>query len=238
MVALCQNETPDLNRAIDEVEISPPTFTGIRNYIDISTIHPNYLQHYLATNVEYPNEAVKSNKEGVEIIKFKVNALGKVTDIDIVNGVCPAINDEIIRVLEATNGMWRPGTKDGIPVTMEQEVSVVFSLSEDPKEVGEKFLKIATSCFTKGAESFFVDGKSRKAERLFTQGIKYMPKDQSLLLMRGLVRYERGNFDGANDDWSRLVELGSIDMNASFLTAAKQLDSYKALMAMLEKIEK
>ena len=102
MVALGQNETPNLNRDIDEVEISPPTFTGISNYIDISLIEANYLQHYLTKNVEYPSEAVSCGNEGTEVIKFNVNALGKVTNIEIVNGVCPAINDEIIRVLEST----------------------------------------------------------------------------------------------------------------------------------------
>lgn len=233
LLALGQNDTPNLNRDIDEVEISPPAFTGIANYADLVNVDAKYLQTYLSSNITYPKEAERCGREGTEVIKFNVNAQGKVTNIDIVNGVCPEIDKELVRVLESTNGMWKPGVKDGIPVSMEQEVSIVFSLTESTELTNEKFLKVATACFTQGAECFFEKGKSKKAERLFTKGITYMPHDQSLLLMRGLCRYERGNRDGARDDWNRLFELGSIDMNSKFLAQAEGLEAYEALMEML-----
>ncbi|WP_163326171.1 energy transducer TonB [Draconibacterium mangrovi] len=232
LLAVGQNDNPRVS--IDEVEISPPAFTGIKNYVDFSNIDANYLQRYLSENIQYPEKAERCSREGTEVIKFNVNVQGKVTDIDIVNGVCPEIDDELIRVLESTNGMWKPGIKDGIPVAMEQEVSIVFSLSENAEETNEKFLKVATSCFTQGTECFFEKGKSKKAERLFTKGITYMPYDESLLLMRGLCRYERGNLAGAREDWNRLFELGDIDMNTKFLAQAKGLEAYEALMALLE----
>ncbi|WP_321371900.1 energy transducer TonB [uncultured Draconibacterium sp.] len=234
LLALGQNDIPNLTRDIDEVEISPPAFTGITNYIDLASIDANYLQHYLISHIEYPDQAVTCGNEGTEVIKFNVNALGQVTNIDIVNGVCPAIDDEIVRVLESTNGMWKPGKKDGIPVTMEQEVSVVFSLEDNPEKVTEKFLKVATSCFTKGNELFYLKGKSKRAERLYSHGIKYMPYDQSLLIMRGLCRYERGNHEGAREDWTRLFELGTLDLNTEFYAQAEKLEAYKAFVAMLE----
>lgn len=232
LLAVGQNDSPNIS--IDEVAISPPAFTGIKNYIDFSNIDANYLQQYLSENIQYPESAERCGNEGTEVIKFNVNAQGEVTNIDIVNGVCPEIDDELVRVLKSTNGMWKPGIKDGIPVSMEQEVSIVFSMSGNAEITNEKFLEVATSCFTRGAEIFFEKGKSKKAERLFTKGITYMPYDESLLLMRGLCRYERGNLAGARDDWNRLFELGAIDMNTEFLARAKGLDAYEALMAMLK----
>nr|WP_321355684.1 TonB family protein [uncultured Draconibacterium sp.] len=232
LLAVGQNDTPSV--PIDEVEISPPAFTGIANYADIVNVDAKYLQTYLSSNITYPKEAERCGWEGTEVIKFNVNSQGKVTNIDIVNGVCPEIDKELVRVLESTNGMWKPGIKDGIPVSMEQEVSIVFSLSDNAELTSEKFLKVATSCFTQGAECFFEKGKSKKAERLFTKGITYMPHDQSLLLMRGLCRYERGNHEGAREDWTRLFEMGStIDMNKEFLAQAEGLEAYEALMEML-----
>nr|WP_319512301.1 energy transducer TonB [uncultured Draconibacterium sp.] len=232
LLAPGQNETPFV--PIDEVEISPPAFTGISNYADFAIIDANYLQRYLTSHIHYPSGAANCGREGREVIKFNVNALGQVTNINIVNGVCPEIDNELIRVLESTNGMWKPGRKDGIPVTMEQEVSVVFSLSADPEKTNDKFFEIATQCFKKGAETFFEEGKSKKAERLFTRGINYMPHDQSLLLMRGLCRYERGNQEGAREDWTRLFELGTLDMNTKYLAEAKTLEAYEAFVTMLE----
>ena len=232
LLAVGQNDTP--SNAIDEVEISPPAFTGIENYVDFSNNGAKYLQQYMSANIKYPEKAKSCYQEGTEVIKFNVNAQGKVSNIDIVNGVCPEIDDELVRVLESTNGMWKPGLKDGIPVSMEQEVSIVFSLSKNAKKTNKKFREIATYCFTHGTESFFEKGKSKKAERLLTRGITYMPYDQSLLLVRGLCRYERGNIAGAREDWNRLFELGTIDLNTEFFARAKGLESYEALMAMME----
>lgn len=130
--------------------------------------------------MQYPDKTQIYGCQGTEVIKFSVNAWTEVTNVKIVNGVCPEIDDELIRVLESTNGMWKLGLKDGIPVSMEQEVSVVFSLSDNPKITSEKFHRVASSCFNIGSESFFEKGKSRKTERLFTKGIKYLPFDQSL----------------------------------------------------------
>ncbi|WP_320113420.1 energy transducer TonB [Draconibacterium orientale] len=233
MLSLSQNDTPSV--PIDEVEISPPAFTGIENYIDIARAEVNNLQEYISANIKYPEEANLNGREGTEVIKFNVNARGQVTDIDIVNGVCPEIDDELVRVLESTNGMWKPGIKDGIPVSMEQEVSIVFSLSGNAEQTHEKFVTIATTCFSKGAECFFEKGKAKRAEQLFTRGMTYMPHDQSLLLMRGLCRYERGNHEGAREDWTRLVELGStVDMNSDFFVQIEGLEGYEALTAILE----
>ncbi|MDX8340488.1 energy transducer TonB [Draconibacterium sp. IB214405] len=234
LLALGQNENTNLNKKIDEVAISPPAFTGIDNYINLTAPDANNLHNYLVTNIKYPDKAVSCANEGTEVIKFKVNALGKVTNIDIVNGICPVINEEIVRVLESTNGKWKPGIRDGIPVSMEQEVSIVFSIEENAEKAHEKFLAISENCFKKGAKSFYANGKSKKAERLFTHGIKYMPYDQSLLLMRGLARYERGNIEGAQEDWTRLFELGTLDMNAEFFARVEGLESYKAFLAMKE----
>lgn len=232
LLAVGQNDTPKVS--FDEVAISPPAFTGIENYVDFSNVDANYLQRYLSEKVQYPDNAERCGKEGTEVIKFNVSAHGIVSNIDIVNGVCPEIDDELVRVLKSTNGMWKPGIRDGIPVAMEQEVSIVFSLSGNAEETNKKFLKVATSCFTQGAECFFEKGKSKKAERLFTKGITYMPYDQSLLIMRGLCRYERGNVAGAREDWSRLLELGTLDLNAEYLAQTKNLEAYEALMALLE----
>jgi regulator of sirC expression with transglutaminase-like and TPR domain len=111
----------------------------------------------------------------------------------------------------------------------------VFSLSGNAEQTHEKFVTIATTCFSKGAECFFEKGKAKRAEQLFTRGMTYMPHDQSLLLMRGLCRYERGNHEGAREDWTRLVELGStVDMNKEFLSQAEGLEGYEALMAILK----
>ncbi|WP_297091316.1 energy transducer TonB [uncultured Draconibacterium sp.] len=234
MLVLGQNETPNLHNEIDEVEISPPSFTGIRDFSDYYAVDANYLKQYLATNINYPDDALNCGREGTEVIKFKVNALGKVTDIHIVNNVCPAIDKEILRVLENTSGMWKPGIKDGTPVTMEQEVSIVFSVSDSPVNARARFLEIASSCFTRGTEAFYLKGKSKKAERLFSQGIRYMPHDQSLLLLRGLARYEQGNIDGATEDWERLFELGQLDLTSEYLVRAKGMKAYDAVIAMLK----
>jgi len=222
------------NKNLDEVKITPPQFTGISNVTALQSQHPNkVLQDYLQTNFIYPKEAIKCNRQGTEVVKFVVTPEGSVTDVNIINGVCPSIDEELVRVLKTTSGMWIPAHGDEQPVAMEKEVSMIVVLEDNinhrystPQEL---FTKKATDYFEKGVEKLFVDRNAKKALKLFDKGVNYLPYDKNLLLMRGLCRFETDDQEGARSDWDRMTSLGGIDM--SEITAqAKDLKGYQELV--------
>ena len=106
---------------LEEVEVTPPKFTGIEGVV---TIIQNEsiatIDDYLIKNIEYPEESVQRWLEGTAVVQFVVTANGEVTNFEVINSVSFDIDDELIRVLETTNGMWQPGLNNGRPVAMEK----------------------------------------------------------------------------------------------------------------------
>lgn len=218
---------------IDEVKVTPPKFTGITNAV--STMKDgNFgsIDDYLAKNIQYPEKDVMSFKQGTEVIQFIVSPTGEVSDFTIINSVSPQINEEVIRVLQTTNGMWVPGYNNGNPVAMEKEVSVVFKI--EGSRFSSDFKTQASSHFTKGGELFLIQHNPKKALKYYNKGIMLLPNDEGLLLMRGMARYEMGDKEGATRDWERINALGGSVSN-KHLSSLTNLRGYEELSHILNK---
>ena len=99
---------------IQEVEIVAPEFTGIENYSQFQNgngLSP--INKYLKSHTVYPEKAGRCHLQGTVVVQFIVTSKGEVTDFKVTNRVCPLIDNEIVRVLSTTGGMWKPGVKTG-----------------------------------------------------------------------------------------------------------------------------
>lgn len=224
------------NRNVEEVSVSAPQFTGVENAMMHQNESPNApIKNYLSKKVCFSAEAAACKAEGTEVVQFTVTADGNVADFKIINSVYPAIDNEIIRILKNTNGMWLPGYNNGKLVDMTHEVSMVFCLEKKNSEsITKMFSEKASNYFSAGTEVLFEKKNSKKALKFYSSDINYLPKNQSLLLMRGLCRYELGDAAGANEDWNRMASLGGIDMS-EYTEHIEGLKEYDELMAILQK---
>lgn len=217
-----------------EVKVTPPKFTGIERVaplLEEEKVKP--IADYLRKNVHYPEKAVKSWSEGTEVVEFIVSTTGEVTDFKVINSVTSEIDEEIIRVLKTTNGMWNPGANDEEPVAMKKEVSMIFKIDET-----KSFATQSRTFFKNGSKNFLVKGKLKRALKSYDKGIQLLPNDQSLLLMRGLCRYELGDEKGARQDWNRLETLSDTFIAPEYLTAdLYKLKGYAELKSMLAQKE-
>ena len=71
--------------------------------------------------------------------------------------------------------------------------------------------KKATNYFDEGNLNLLVNNKPEKALRLYNKGVRYLPNETGLLLLRGICNYELGNTESARRDWDRIAILGGID---------------------------
>jgi TonB family protein len=216
---------------IKEAKVSPPRFAGVVKSVSSSQKGQfESITDYMARNVEYPQKSVKSFEQGTVIVQFMVSATGEISDCKIINSVSNEIDEEVLRVLNTTEGMWIPGVNNDNPVAMENEVSVVFKIS------GEKYCDfdyLGKKYFTKGSEMLNIKHDPKKALKYYDKGIVLLPKDLNLLLMRGLARYEVGNKEGAFQDWNRIKTLGGIVGNGLLDTYSK-MEGYTALISILK----
>jgi tetratricopeptide (TPR) repeat protein len=218
---------------IDEVKVTPPKFTGITNPVPaLQEGKFESIEDYLARNILYPEKDAKSFKQGTEVVQFVVSPTGELTDFTIINGVSPQINEEVIRVLQTTNGMWFPGYNNGNPVAMEKQVTVVFKI--EGNRFTPDFKTQATNYFSKGSELFLVEQNPKKALKYYDKGIMLLPNEKGLLLMRGLARYETGDKEGATRDWQRIATLGH-SFNSEYLDNLTSLNGFEEFANVLSK---
>ena len=85
------------------------------------------LRQFLASNVKYPDDAVKSGTQGKVFVKFVVNKDGKVVNPKIARSVSPSIDKEALRVVSIMPN-WTPGKQKGKNVAVEYTVPILFKL--------------------------------------------------------------------------------------------------------------
>lgn len=224
------------NVDISEVKVTPPVFTGVQFVPDEPDSQADPLSKYLVKYFQYPAHAKQCGDQGTGIIQFVVRPDGRLTDFRVINSVCRELDKEFIRVIKTTEGMWKPGSNNGNPVQMEKEVSMMFVA--DCEWCGNKpieyFTRQAKAYFSRANTLFLQKHNLKKALRNYDHTVKYLPYDESALLLRGLCRYELGDLKGARSDWERINKLGDYDAN-SYIEQLTSLKGYNEMMATLEK---
>lgn len=89
------------------------------------------LFNFLLQNVKYPADAIEAKAEGMIVVKFNIDADGKVSDPQIMRGGFPSLEAEAKRVILSMPD-WTPGVDtEGRPVTTQYTIPVTFKI---PKE--------------------------------------------------------------------------------------------------------
>ena len=87
------------------------------------------LGDYLAQNIHYPEAARRAGIEGKVMVHFVVEADGSIPDCIVIESLSKECDEEALRVVK---GMpkWKPGYKDGQPVSVGFFLPVRFKFRE------------------------------------------------------------------------------------------------------------
>lgn len=94
-----------------------PAFPGGQEALDV----------YIENNLKYPKTAVDNNFEGEVLVYFKVDQLGNISEVKILEGICNACDQEVIRIIEAMPN-WKPALQYGMAVPNPVTLTVRFSM--------------------------------------------------------------------------------------------------------------
>ncbi|MEI7831294.1 MAG: energy transducer TonB [Prolixibacteraceae bacterium] len=226
-------EQKAITGSLKEVAISPARFSGSKK---ANPLLPEgkteSIDNYLSRNVQYPKTDAANFTQGTSIVKFVVSPKGEIHDFTVINSVSTDIDEEVIRVLKTTEGMWMPGSLNGKPVAEEREVSVTFKLTDSPKNQGYDYL--IRIYFAKGGEMLFKKKDPKKALKYYDKGIVLLPKDINMLMARGMARYELGDKQGAYQDWNRIRALGGLQ-SEDYLNIYSDFKGIAELIQILKK---
>ncbi len=88
------------------------------------------LMEFLKSNLVYPKAARDSSIQGRVMVKFTVEKDGSITDVEVVRGVHPALDEEAVRVVSMMP-KWKPGTQMGDIVRTKFTLPVFFKINQE-----------------------------------------------------------------------------------------------------------
>lgn len=80
---------------------------------------------YILKNIQYPDEALKNNLTGWVYVEFVVERDGSVSNVNVIKGIDPLLDQEAIRVIKKSP-KWTPGLQDNKPVRVKYVVPIQF----------------------------------------------------------------------------------------------------------------
>jgi TonB family protein len=107
--------------------------TYIWQFVDIYPEFPGgeeARQKFLRDSTVYPKEAIDLNIEGTVMVQFVVEKDGSLTNFEIVRGVHPLLDEEVLRVVKMMP-KWKPGEKLGKPVRVQYRMPFKFVLKDE-----------------------------------------------------------------------------------------------------------
>ncbi len=84
-------------------------------------------RNYIQTQVKYPPLAMENGISGTVYVSFVVNRRGEIAGINIIRGVDPSLDEEVIKALKGAP-KWEPGKQRGKPVNVSFSIPVKFIL--------------------------------------------------------------------------------------------------------------
>jgi TonB family protein len=111
---ICYNE--------DGAEIKFTPFDKMPEYNgDINT--------FLDATLSYPVQAREEGYQGRILVRFTVSEKGSTDNVEVVNpSAHPSLMKESVRVVKLTNGNWKPGMQDDVPVKVYFTLPIMFKL--------------------------------------------------------------------------------------------------------------
>jgi TonB family protein len=86
------------------------------------------LGKFVGKTMRYPAKARNRKVEGQSLVSFMIGKDGSVSDVEIVRTLDPDLDEEAMRVVWASNGMWTPGRQRGHPVRSRFIFPIRFNL--------------------------------------------------------------------------------------------------------------
>lgn len=116
--------------------ITPNTSNNNSSPVFIPPVMPEFyggmeaLYRFLQANIKYDKRAVKEGIAGTVYLNFRVDETGKISDIKVLKGVHPLLDQEAIRVVSMMPA-WNPGKNyDGSPISCNFNLPVSFRLKQ------------------------------------------------------------------------------------------------------------
>ena len=114
----------------DDLEVveEEPIFYNVQNMPSFMGKGQDGFRLWVSQNVKYPEVAAENGISGTVYVSFVVEADGSVSNVRLVRGVDPALNQEAIKVIQSSP-KWEPGRQRDIAVRVAFTFPIKFKLN-------------------------------------------------------------------------------------------------------------
>ena len=91
-----------------------------------------FLEKWVYQYLKYPQEAIRDGIQGRVLVDFIIDEKGKVTDVKVLKGVDPLLDEAAVKVVSASPD-WKPARHQGKKVKSEMSIYVEFKLEKKKK---------------------------------------------------------------------------------------------------------
>ena len=85
-------------------------------------------REYMGKNLKYPQLAIENNISGKVLVQFVIDQKGNAVDIQVIRSIDPVLDNEAIRLIKSSSGLWTPGLQHGKPVKVRYTFPILFQL--------------------------------------------------------------------------------------------------------------
>ncbi len=174
---------------------------------------------FIGQNITYPTEAATNNIHGKVYVSFIVNSKGEVNNAKILKDIGGGCGEEAIRVVLATNQLWKPGIQNTNPVDVKLNLPITFTCNNCEDEAKYKLL-FENSETTKLYNQAVTELQNNRA----ITAIKYLeecharsPKDKDVLYNLGVAFFMNNELDKACPTWKKAMDLKDKSSKKLFL---------------------
>jgi TonB family protein len=88
---------------------------------------------FMNENIKYPAEAREQEIQGQVFLEFVVERDGSITDVKVIKGAHPLLDEEALRVVKLLPA-WKPGKQNGEPVRCYYNIPIRFIIDKEKEK--------------------------------------------------------------------------------------------------------
>ena len=127
LLAECKSAPKEPEAALAEEGEEAVPFEAVEGKPTFQDGDANSFAKWVNEKLKYPDSAKEAGLQGRVVLQFTVEKDGSVTDVKVLRGVDPILDNEALRIV-SQSPKWNPGTIDGKPVRVTYVFPVVYQL--------------------------------------------------------------------------------------------------------------
>jgi len=177
------------------------------------TINPQFiggemaLYKFLSNNIVFPEKALEQGLQGRVFLTFIIEPDSSVSNIRVLSGPGDILENEAIRVINLTQGMWIPGYIDQRPIRTSYNLPIKFTLNYGGGYNSTRPTISFLDTYKKGCE-YLEKGMYKTASKYFACYQVENEINLDALYAFGLCKYLLNDYKDAILCWEKAKELG------------------------------